>query len=427
MLNSPDYEVSYTFNENHPMNYLYLRVHLTELKFQNSVINSNTLSKLKQHCKITDVKSVKFIRCIFDSSEEGSENHEGRNGHKSSYNMLSYISTQFKELTILSVIQCENVHIYFDLFLEMCNLKHLTLKELGLKSNFQAALNDFFYLKKLETIDMRSCSISLGFYTFFPTYVKSFPNMKEINFSANELSNTVCKDILKRLNECNMKLYVDLSENYLKEEQDFCKMYPNLIMNLKNQKEKNSRNVIMRMLFSRSAIFEENSNEKNQFFQKKMGKKNNGAILPLYLYPSVPKLTFDKEELRRILKVENKIRLSKESQSSYDRHKFSTLESHLQLDKELIIQALTLCGYMPAKDDSLKAYHIATAQYVNDEEVRNQVVWMKYDKCKVGNFKIGDKAIVDDIYLYNLSAEKIYFKELLSSIKPNIIISGSIS
>jgi hypothetical protein len=102
-----------------------------------------------------------------------------------------------------------------------------------------------------------------------------------------------------------------------------------------------------------------------------MGQKSNGAILPLYIYPNPAIITFNKEELRKILRIENKIRLSRETQLLYDSHKYSSIEDHLLLDKEIIKQALTISGYNPKQDDSLKAYHLASAKYINDEEVRN--------------------------------------------------------
>jgi len=128
-----------------------------------------------------------------------------------------------------------------------------------------------------------------------------------------------------------------------------------------------------------------------------------------------------------ILSFENIIRLSDDAFDLFERIKDKDIEFHLDNDKSMIIKALLSCGYNPMDDDSLKAYQLATAKYINDAEVRNAVVWMKYDKCKIGKLSVGDKAITNEIYIYNLKGEKISLNEILSDNKPNVIVSGSIS
>ncbi len=100
---------------------------------------------------------------------------------------------------------------------------------------------------------------------------------------------------------------------------------------------------------------------------------------------------------------------------------------HLDLDKEMILKALRINGFNPDTDDSLKAYHLATSKFIADEEVRDSVVWMKYDKCKIGNFKIGDLLNFENIKLFDLNQNSIFLKELVSMDRPNLIVSGSLS
>jgi len=317
-----------------------------------------------------------------------------------------------------------------EVFLKMGNLKHLSLNNIQLRDKSRLNFNDFMYLKNLESLDMRNSNIKRDFLIKLSLNINCFTNLRRLNFSNNDLDRREAGIIITSLGKSGKTIYIDLSENRIINSEDFKNIYSNLTINLSNQRKQKKEiyDVMVRMLFSRSGEVNEtfkNFNE-NQI-EKKMGMKNNGAILPLYIYPHPSKITFNKEELMRILRIENSIRLSRESQLLYDTHKYSSLEDHLLLDKQIILQALIITGYNPQQDESLKAYHVATAKFINDEEVRNEVVWMKYDKCKVGRFQPGDKAVINNIDLFSLLGTKTHFAEVLSSIKPNVIVCGSLS
>ena len=98
-----------------------------------------------------------------------------------------------------------------------------------------------------------------------------------------------------------------------------------------------------------------------------------------------------------------------------------------EIDQDYIEEALLFYGYNPNKDDSLKAYHLACGKYINDPEIKELVVWMKYDKMRKTDIKIGQKPIVEGIELYNLNNEAFQLKDLLDPAKPNILICGSYS
>ncbi len=104
----------------------------------------------------------------------------------------------------------------------------------------------------------------------------------------------------------------------------------------------------------------------------------------------------------------------------------------------LIKKALSLSGFSPDTDDSLKAYHLATKQFISDPEVFNSVVWMKYDKCKIGKYAIGDKPDYKNIKVYDINNNESLLKNLIYSNynnNPNrnsnkifnLIVSGSLS
>ena len=98
-----------------------------------------------------------------------------------------------------------------------------------------------------------------------------------------------------------------------------------------------------------------------------------------------------------------------------------------EVDQDFIEEALLFRGYNPYKDDSLKAYHLACGKHINDPEIKELVVWMKYDKMRKSLLKTGQKPIVEDIQLFNLNNESFNLKDLLDPVKPNLIICGSYS
>ena len=184
------------------------------------------------------------------------------------------------------------------------------------------------------------------------------------------------------------------------------------------------------MLYSRSAIISDNPSNNLYNFDitgKTLAKKPNGAVLPQLIYNSPSRIEFSKEQIIKILRLENKIRLSNKAKELYDINKSNDVSIHLKIDKDIIKKALKNFGYKPEEDDSLKAYHIATSKFINDEEVRNSVVWMRYDKCKIGDYTLGDHLNFDNIKLFDMDEKVCLLKNLISNDRPNLIVSGSMS
>jgi hypothetical protein len=153
-------------------------------------------------------------------------------------------------------------------------------------------------------------------------------------------------------------------------------------------------------------------------------KELNGAILPEYVYTTDSIIQIDRELLMRVLEEENKIRLSTVMRDIYD---VNSMENYGALDTLSIKMALVKAGFDPDKDDSLKAYHLATGKYINDPEVKECVVWMKYDKARLGNNKPGDGVKLEGLYVYTKGLERVELKSLISDNKPNIVVAGSLS
>jgi hypothetical protein len=183
----------------------------------------------------------------------------------------------------------------------------------------------------------------------------------------------------------------------------------------------------MGMYIARSATLKNSiiigDNEFAEFERKITEKSLNNAIIPQIVYNCKPGLKFSKEELIRILEEENIIRLHEITHNIYDRN----MSKFYEIDEYCITQALKIRNYNPDEDDSLKAYRLATMEFINDPKIREKIVWMKYDKARLGNFTIGQELDLDGITLYDVDGLKYSINELLSTELPNLIVSGSVS
>lgn len=332
----------------------------------------------------------------------------------------------------LRELDLSNTHIGNDYIEILKYLNDKPVKKLSL-ANCQILsityINFSINLPFLEELNVEENKFALLFSDIFLRPL-SYPSLNYINFNKNDLNSElfkfISKEVLfqfKSLKRCDFQFnninpniyntYVDLGNE------------ANITFNFYGsiQKFRQNRNNIMRMIFSRSALYD-NSIPKTQ---KLIGMKENKSILPLYIYPSLPEIVFSKEDLIKILKNENIIRLSNDYRLAFDNIKNSELDSHLEIDKQAIISALRKEGYNPTIDDSLKAYHLATGKYINDIEVKNEVVWMKYDKCRKGDYQVGDMFLNDKVKIYDLNGREYFLCDLLSKHERNFIVGGSLS
>jgi hypothetical protein len=117
---------------------------------------------------------------------------------------------------------------------------------------------------------------------------------------------------------------------------------------------------------------------------------------PMSVFSREPKVKIEREELIRLLKYENSLRLSEEYQVRYTNMRFNW---HVEgeeydafaIDREIQVRALRDNGYHPDTpgDESLEAYQVACGRHILDPEVRECVVWMKYDKMRRGTLVKG--------------------------------------
>lgn len=154
---------------------------------------------------------------------------------------------------------------------------------------------------------------------------------------------------------------------------------------------------------------------------------------PMAVLDREPNVKISREELLRILRHENELRLSQEYQDRYTNMRFNW---HVEgeeydafaIDREIQVRALRECGYNPDTpgDESFQAYQVACGRHILDPEVRKSVVWMLYDKMRVGTLKKGmpfRNAQVVDIE----TGKNMELAQFLPTVpnRPLVIIGGS--
>lgn len=180
------------------------------------------------------------------------------------------------------------------------------------------------------------------------------------------------------------------------------------------------------MLITRVTVIEKNHDKapstKEQWLED-IEITANGAILPRSIYATQPKASLSKAELLKILQVEDKLRKDAKTIEKFSAEKDT--KNFLSLDLEIRKEALQLCGYEP-DEDHVKAYGVACSEFYYDSQIRDSVVWLKYEKMKKGSQKVGD-APKTDFEIFDLGAKPRKFSELIAKDIPTIIIAGSLT
>lgn len=154
---------------------------------------------------------------------------------------------------------------------------------------------------------------------------------------------------------------------------------------------------------------------------------------PMQVFNREPQVKIDRTELLRLLRYENQLRLSKEFQDRYTNMRFNW---HVEgeeydafaIDREIQVRALRDNGYSPDApgDESFEAYQVACGRHILDPEVRDSVVWMRYDKMRRGTLVKG--APYRNCNLVDMNTgEPLTLESKLPTIKdrPLVIIAGS--
>ena len=92
-------------------------------------------------------------------------------------------------------------------------------------------------------------------------------------------------------------------------------------------------------------------------------KKLNGAVNPTIIFKSNSKIQISREELKKILIIENELRLDKETLQKFD-DQDNDMKKMYVVDEQVIKLALKKYGFNPERDDSFKAYLLSTGKYI---------------------------------------------------------------
>eukprot|EP01102_Stenamoeba_stenopodia_P000802 TRINITY_DN10750_c0_g1_i1.p1 TRINITY_DN10750_c0_g1~~TRINITY_DN10750_c0_g1_i1.p1 ORF type:complete len:261 (-),score=56.71 TRINITY_DN10750_c0_g1_i1:669-1451(-) len=183
------------------------------------------------------------------------------------------------------------------------------------------------------------------------------------------------------------------------------------------------------------------TNNKNTQFGELVTTSIHNSF-PMVELDEEPTIQIDKELLMRMLKRENEIRFSEEVQQLYTEANYQADGSGdrygpFAIDRDVVIQLLFEFGFDPEKDDSFDAYRVSCGRYLEDPEVVDSVVWMKYGKkfrvC--GSFSEGDVCPLD-VNLVDLDGQPTRLGNFVSLKKdddtetdhrPLVILAGSVS
>jgi hypothetical protein len=176
-----------------------------------------------------------------------------------------------------------------------------------------------------------------------------------------------------------------------------------------------------------SDLFKESMKQTREFHEK-----DNGALLPQIIYDTPSKISINRDQLIILLEEEESIRQSKELLELYDA---TTIYDYAEIDFDIRIKALKnklpdLINVQKEQidwEDAIKAYSLACGEYINDTEIREKIVWMRYDKTRLGKLRVNDKIITESLYVYDMKKNKVIFEDLIDKSKPTIMVCGSMS
>jgi len=123
-------------------------------------------------------------------------------------------------------------------------------------------------------------------------------------------------------------------------------------------------------------------------------------------------------------RMENKIRLSDETQELYDIGRKENIVPPLSIEDEFQRHVLKEHGF--ATDDlSLYAYRLSRNRYAKDDsEIQNAIVFIKYDMTSDPSFEIGDT--VPNVTLLTMDEKPTDLYSLVNN-RPAVIVAGSYS
>eukprot|EP01119_Soliformovum_irregulare_P010852 TRINITY_DN2670_c0_g1_i1.p1 TRINITY_DN2670_c0_g1~~TRINITY_DN2670_c0_g1_i1.p1 ORF type:complete len:245 (-),score=41.82 TRINITY_DN2670_c0_g1_i1:539-1273(-) len=150
--------------------------------------------------------------------------------------------------------------------------------------------------------------------------------------------------------------------------------------------------------------------------------------IPYFIYDSRASFSFTKQDLIPMLRREDELWKSSEVQEM-----FTTRQSNcftpgevfdmVTIERSIQCRVLEDFGHHPTTDDSLKAYRLSCGDWIHDPEVKDCVVWMKYDKMRFTSLSIGDE--LPNVMLRDLDGNQIPLTKIIPTTKPVILIGGS--
>eukprot|EP01088_Endostelium_zonatum_P021561 TRINITY_DN85_c0_g2_i2.p1 TRINITY_DN85_c0_g2~~TRINITY_DN85_c0_g2_i2.p1 ORF type:complete len:220 (-),score=63.57 TRINITY_DN85_c0_g2_i2:674-1333(-) len=172
-------------------------------------------------------------------------------------------------------------------------------------------------------------------------------------------------------------------------------------------------------------------------------KKNNDARLKSarMLFPTSGRVGFanveyngaapPKDVMVKMLRRENEIRLTDDVQEQLDKSIVDDSDSYTAIIEGIQKTVLKQFGFED-NENNLTMYRAALSLYPNDDEIKNEAYYYKYNRSRQGTLKQGDSIDLQTLSLYNLSTnqtENVFdILQVDSNTNlPLVLIAGSIS
>eukprot|EP01088_Endostelium_zonatum_P021560 TRINITY_DN85_c0_g2_i1.p1 TRINITY_DN85_c0_g2~~TRINITY_DN85_c0_g2_i1.p1 ORF type:complete len:211 (-),score=51.30 TRINITY_DN85_c0_g2_i1:674-1306(-) len=167
-------------------------------------------------------------------------------------------------------------------------------------------------------------------------------------------------------------------------------------------------------------------------------QRNFGAKM---LFPTSGRIGFNfitydgtappKDVMVKMLRRENEIRLTDNVQEQLDKTIVDDSDSYTAIIEGIQKTVLKQFGFED-NENNLTMYRAALSLYPNDDEIKNEAYYYKYNRSRQGTLKQGDSIDLQTLSLYNLSTnqtENVFdILQVDSNTNlPLVLIAGSIS
>eukprot|EP01120_Amphizonella_sp_Union-15-10_P006427 TRINITY_DN2056_c0_g3_i2.p1 TRINITY_DN2056_c0_g3~~TRINITY_DN2056_c0_g3_i2.p1 ORF type:complete len:145 (+),score=21.87 TRINITY_DN2056_c0_g3_i2:120-554(+) len=127
----------------------------------------------------------------------------------------------------------------------------------------------------------------------------------------------------------------------------------------------------------------------------------------------------------QMLKRENQLRLSDEIQEQYDQQRKARIVPSCSIEEGIQRQVLSEFGFDPEDNLSIDVYRYSRARFPDDPEIKESILYIKYDRSRNTTLRIGDDS--PNPLLVTLEGEKLPLFSFAKPKRPLVLLASSYS